>query len=264
MFETYILPILLFIVLGLLAGLLLSVAQKVFAVKTDERVEQVREALPGVNCGVCGFSGCDEYAASIVNDDAPINRCVPGAEKTAARIGEIMGKTAEETVRKAAVVACSGHPDATGKSFDYAGTPSCAACNAFFAGNGDCRYSCLGFGDCVNVCQFGALSIQDGVAHVDNEKCTGCMMCASACPKGLIHEKHQQGKVAVCCSSHDAGKVTRTVCKNGCIGCKICEKNCPSGAIKVTDNLAVIDYNLCTNCGVCAEKCPTGCIQNIH
>lgn len=263
MFEVYILPIIIFIVLGLFAGLLLSVAQKVFAVETDERVEKVREALPGVNCGVCGYSGCDEYAASIVNDDAPIGRCVPGADKTAAQIAEIMGKAAEDVVEKAAVVSCSGCPDATGVKYDYAGTKSCVACNAFYAGEGDCRFSCLGFGDCVKACQFGAISVQDGIAVVDNEKCTGCMMCADACPKGIIIQKKQIDHVAVKCSNHDVGKLVRAVCKNGCIACKICEKNCPSGAIKVTNNLAVIDYDLCTGCGVCIEKCPAHCIQTV-
>ena len=263
MFETYILPILIFIVLGLFAGLLLSVAQKVFAVKTDERIENVREALPGVNCGVCGYSGCDEYAASIVNDDAPISRCVPGADKAAAQIAEIMGKTAEDVVEKAAVVGCSGCPEVTGTKYDYRGTKSCAACSAFYGGEGDCRYACLGFGDCVAACQFDAISIVNGIAKVNNEKCTGCMMCAEACPKGIIRQKKQTDMVAVKCSNHDVGKMVRAVCKNGCIACRICEKNCPSEAIKVVDNLAVIDYDKCTSCGICIEKCPAHCIENV-
>ena len=105
--------------------------------------------------------------------------------------------------------------------------------------------------------------MQDGIAVVDNDKCTGCMMCAAACPKGIIIQKKQTDSVAVKCSNHDAGKLVRAVCKNGCIACKLCEKNCPSEAIKVIDNLAVIDYDKCTNCGVCIEKCPAHCIQNV-
>ena len=53
----YIVPILLFAALGLLAGVLLSVFSKVFAVEQDERIPLVREALPGANCGACGYAG---------------------------------------------------------------------------------------------------------------------------------------------------------------------------------------------------------------
>jgi electron transport complex protein RnfB len=48
--------------LGLVFGLGLSYASKVFAVKVDERISKVREMLPGANCGACGFSGCDGLA----------------------------------------------------------------------------------------------------------------------------------------------------------------------------------------------------------
>ena len=260
-FETFFLPVIIFIVLGLLAGLLLSLAQKVFAVKTDERVEQVRGALPGANCGACGYSGCDEYAAKIVNEAAPIDRCIPGSDKVAAEIAAIMGTEAIDVIEMVGVVGCSGCPEATGKKFDYAGTKSCAAANSFYAGEKTCRFACLGYGDCVKACRFDAISIQNGIASIDNAKCTGCTLCAAACPKNLIIQKKQIDKVAVKCSNHDAGKLVRAVCKNGCIGCRLCEKNCPNGAIRVVDNLAAIDYTTCAGCGVCVEKCPSHCIQ---
>lgn len=263
MFETYFLPIIIFVVLGCLAGLLLSIVQKVFSVKTDERVEQVREVLPGANCGACGFAGCDEYAAAVVSDDVPLNKCIPGGEKTAADISAIMGKEAQSVEKTVAVVACSGCPEVTGEKYEYQGTQTCAACNALFSGKGQCQFSCIGFGDCVAACQFDALSLQNGIAVVDNSKCVGCMMCASACPKGLIREKRQSQQVVVKCSSHANGKATRSVCQKGCIGCKKCERVCPSAAVKVVDNLAVIDDSKCTGCGECVSNCPVGTIQMI-
>ena len=263
MFLTYILPILIFILLGLFAGLLLAVAQKVFAVKTDERVEQVREALPGINCGVCGFSGCDNYAAAIVNDDAPIGRCTPGADKSASEISAIMGKDAVNVDRKTAFVKCGGCDGLTSRKYDYSGTQTCAACNAFYGGDGECRYSCLGYGDCARVCEFDAISVQNGIAVIDNSLCTGCMMCVSACPKALIDQKKKDGAVIVRCNSADTGKETRTVCQVGCIVCRMCVKACEFDAISIKNNHAVINYDKCTNCGKCAEKCPTHCIVSL-
>ena len=51
-----------------------------------------------------------------------------------------------------------------------------------------------------------------------------------------------------------------TACEKGCIGCGKCERNCPSQAIKLINNLAVIDYDKCVKCGNCAEVCPRKCI----
>ena len=122
-------------------------------------------------------------------------------------------------------------------------------------------YGCLGYGDCVKVCKFGALSIVDGVAHVDEELCTGCGACAKACPHLLIGMVPVKNHVAVRCSSRDKGAVVRKVCSAGCIGCMMCTKVCPTGAITVSDFLAAIDPEKCTNCGACAEKCPVKVIS---
>ncbi|MFR4418709.1 MAG: (Fe-S)-binding protein [Ruminococcus sp.] len=54
----YILPIGIFIVFGIVFGVLLTVISKVFAVKVDERAQKITETLPGANCGACGYAGC--------------------------------------------------------------------------------------------------------------------------------------------------------------------------------------------------------------
>lgn len=46
----YILPIGIFIVFGIVFGVLLTVISKVFAVKVDERAQKITETLPGANC----------------------------------------------------------------------------------------------------------------------------------------------------------------------------------------------------------------------
>ncbi len=124
-----------------------------------------------------------------------------------------------------------------------------------------CQFSCIGLGTCVNACQFDAMHIVNGVAQVDREKCTSCMACASACPKGIIQKVPYEQRVLVGCRSNDKGAQTRKLCDAGCIGCMKCQRECPHEAIKVVNNLAVIDYDKCTGCGHCAEVCPR---QIIH
>lgn len=257
-------PVAIFIGLGLVSGVALSIFSKIFAVETDERIEKVREVLPGLNCGVCGFSGCEDYATNLVNNDAPTNKCVPGGDATSQKISSILSKEYEDVIEMVAVVRCGGKvPQATEDGYVYDGHKSCAACNELYKGKGKCDYGCIGFGDCVNECPVGAISIQDEIAVIDPEKCVGCTMCVSSCPKALIEMKRQDRKVFVACSSCDNGKKTISNCKAGCIACRKCEKTCPTNAITVTDNLAHIDYEKCINCLECVKVCPTKCIHTV-
>lgn len=260
--QQILLPVGIFVGLGLLAGLLLSIFSKIFAVKTDERVEKVIAALPGLNCGVCGFSGCENYAKEIVNNGAATNRCVPGGDRASKEISDILGTQFEDVAERVAFVSCNGKvPNATHDSYDYQGEPTCAACNMYYRGKGVCDYGCIGYGDCVKQCAYEAISIVDEVALVNPSRCIGCTMCAKACPKDLIHMRYATQNVYVACSSCNTGKATVQACENGCIACKKCEKTCPNDAIHVIDNVAVIDYEKCTSCEACAKVCPRHCIN---
>lgn len=262
MFTTYIVPALVFAAIGLLAGVLLTVCSKVFEVKTDERIDKINEALPQINCGSCGYSGCTAYAEAVVRHGVATNLCNPGGKETSAKIAELLGVAAMETVPKIAVVCCSGDCNArSADKFEFDGIQSCKAAKRFYNGHSACAYGCLGYGDCVTVCAHDAVSIVDGVAKIDRSKCSGCGLCAKACPNQLILVHDITNHVDVLCSSQDIGKNTRAACKNGCIGCKKCEKVCEFGAITVENNLAHIDYSKCTSCGKCMEGCPTHAIQ---
>lgn len=242
---------------GLLIGLFLGVASVIFQVKTDEREEAVLNALPGNNCGGCGFPGCSGLAAAIVKGEAAVNACPVGGEKSGKAIADIMGVEAEEAIRQTAFVACKGDCHAAGTDYEYTGTMDCTM-QAFVPGGGakSCNYGCLGYGNCVNVCQFDAIQIENGIAVADKEKCKACGMCVKACPKNLIHMIPYEARHMVGCSSKEKGLATTKVCSVGCIGCGLCKKNCPKDAITVTDFCAVIDQTRCTGCGICKEKCP--------
>lgn len=253
-----ILPVVVFGIIGGLAGALLTVVSKVFAVKADERLEKLQESLPQINCGACGFSGCNDYAEGVLNGE-PCNLCKAGGKETAEKLAEIMGVSAGDVVEMTAFVKCGGDCNKAESKYNFDGTSSCKASNRFYNGSKACTKGCLGYGDCVSVCEKGAICIVDGVAVVNSEKCVGCGLCAKACPNSLIVLRPKNQKIDVKCSSTDTGKVTRTVCKAGCIGCKMCEKKCPFGAITVENNLAKIDYSKCKNCGLCKEVCKVGC-----
>ncbi len=256
----YILPLLLFAGLGLLAGILLTLISKIFAVKTDEKLEAVQNALPQANCGACGFSGCNDYADAIVNKGEKTNKCNPGGKDTSDKINKILGLDAVDFEPVSAFVHCRGNCSSSPEKYEFDGVSSCEAANRFYGGSKLCEYGCLGLGDCVSVCSNNAIKILDGVAVIDEDLCTGCNMCAEICPKNLIALRRKDQKTDVSCNSKASGKDTRAVCTNGCLGCKMCIKVCPVGAIEVKDNLAQIDYGKCINCKACAEACRFGVI----
>ena len=251
-------------VLGAAFGLVLSIAAKKFAVEIDPREEEILGCLPGANCGGCGFPGCSGYAAAIVQDGAPTNRCTPGGNEAAAKIAAVMGVAAEEAERCVALVKCSGFTGLMKKKFDYSGIEDCTAAMRLGGGMGqnECPSSCLGFGSCEKACAFDAIHVRDGIARVYHEKCTGCLTCVNICPKKIIIKVPYEADVTIACSSHQKGGTLRKYCDIGCLGCKICEKTCQYDAIHVIDNLAVIDYDKCVSCNQCAPKCPRNLIRD--
>ena len=251
--------------LGIVFGIILGVAAKKFEVKTDERVARVRECLGGANCGACGFAGCDAFAEAVVKGEAKPNGCTPGGAKAAKAIGEIMGVAVSGNERpKVARVRCNGVCGNVEPRYEYTGVKSCRAAASLAGGPKVCQFSCLGYGDCLSRCKFGAISLEDGIAHVDPMKCTGCGMCEDTCPRNIIHLLPRDKTVVVTCRNKAVGKIARTQCKTACIGCKMCERTCPSEAIHVEDGVAIIDDTKCTRCGACVAKCPMHCIHNFY
>lgn len=248
------------VVIGLIAGLVLSIAAIVFAVPVDEKQEAVRACLPGANCGACGFSGCDGYAKALADGTAEIGLCSPGGADVAEECAEILGKAAGTMEKKVALIQCAGHCDNVGTKLEYQGVATCQAVSMMYNGDSACSFGCLGYGDCVAACPENAITICNGLATVNTEVCVGCGICAKTCPKGVIAIVPEKFNHHVLCVNKDKGAETRKVCKTGCIGCMKCQKTCEFGAITVVNNNATIDYSKCTNCGKCAEACPVKAI----
>jgi len=248
--------------MGLIFGAGLAYASKKFAVEIDPKEEAILESLPGANCGGCGFPGCGGLAAAIAKGEAPANACPVGGPELAETIANIMGVNAGAGERKIANVICNGtNKNAKDKSM-YSGILDCKAATMVSNGPKSCTYGCIGFGTCEKVCPFDAIHVlEDGIAHVDKDKCVACGKCLEACPKNVIEWIPYSQEVSIDCNSNDKGKEVKDKCITGCIGCQICVKACPFEAIGFENNLAKIDYSKCTQCMICVEKCPTKAIR---
>jgi Na+-translocating ferredoxin:NAD+ oxidoreductase RNF subunit RnfB len=244
------------------SGALLAFASIKFFVPVDERISRIRDILPGANCGGCGYPGCDGYADGIVNGGAKTNLCAAGGSDLAKGIAEIMGVAAEASIPKISFLKCGGSPAHSPRKAAYDGIRDCASAAVLPGGSPNaCPFGCIGFGTCVSICVFGAITIVDGLAVIDPDKCVGCGTCVAACPKSALALTVKTACVQVRCNSRWKGLDVKKVCDTGCIGCGLCARSCPAGAITMENNLAAVDGTKCTNCGTCVAKCPVKCIE---
>lgn len=256
--------------LGLVLATVLYLVARKFAVEEDPRIDQVEKVMPGANCGGCGFAGCRAFAQSCVQEgNLDKNFCPVGGNETMKQVAAVLGIEVAQKAPMVAVVRCNGNCDNRPRVNKYEGYHSCRVEAALYSGETACPYGCLGCGDCVAACKFGALSMdpETGLPVVDEEKCTSCGACVKACPKGIIElrNKGPRGmRVWVDCVNKDKGAVARKACKAACIGCGKCAKVCTHEAIVVENNVAYIDYSKCRLCTKCVDECPTGAIHKVN
>lgn len=264
------------IVLGgiaLVSAVVLYVCSKKFAVHEDPRLAQVSALLPGANCGGCGYPGCSGMAAALVKgaDAGSLDGlyCPVGGASVMGQVADLLGMAVANTEPKVAVVRCNGTCELRPRIAEYSGLRTCAAMHSCGAGETACGYGCLGCGDCVKACAFGAITInpETGLPEVDEDKCTGCGACAKACPRHIIElrKKGVKGRrVYVRCVNKDKGAAAMKACKAACIGCGKCEKECQFGAITIENNVSYIDPDKCRLCRKCVEVCPTHAIIAVN
>lgn len=247
---------------GAALGIGLAFASRVLAVKKDERIEKVESALPGLNCGACGYAGCASYAEAVAEADEVLTLCAPGGAKTAEALGSIMGKEVSvPTEKRVTQVHCRGGRDVSEYAFEYKGIQDCNALFALYGGDKICKESCLGLGSCIRVCPVDAIDYDsEGKVWVDKDICISCGKCIEVCPTGVMKWVPYDADYIVACNNHEPGKLVRKYCKVGCIACKLCEKKSPDGGYVVADNLSTIDYTQQGDRSAGAAACPPKCI----
>ncbi len=252
--------------LGVASAVILFFVAQRFKVHEDPRIDDVEEELPAANCGGCGFAGCRNFAEAVVrSDDFEGLFCPVGGNETMEKVARILGREAVTQEPEVAVLRCNGACEYRPRINIYDGTPSCALAAALYGGDTGCQYGCLGFGDCVEVCRFDALSMNSdtGLPEVKDENCTACGACVKECPRDLFElrkRNKKERKIYVACMNEDKGGIAKKNCSVACTGCTKCFIICPFEAIEMNNNLAFIDAEKCRLCRKCVPECPTGAI----
>ena len=262
--DTIFIAVISITVIGAVCAAILSIASKIMYVAVDERISKISGLLPGTNCGACGFPGCAGYASALIeNPDIKGNLCTPGGADVVNQISEVLGIKSEAAASKTAVIYCSGDSDSQHKKMIYNGIKTCYAAATVFCGEGACAYGCLGYGDCMAVCPETAICLDNGLARINPNLCTGCGLCLKACPRKIISIKKSEPKTHVACSNIEKAAPARKKCQKACIGCNRCVRDCQIKAVVVENNLAKIDCDKCNDCGYCASICPSKCILHL-
>ena len=256
--------------LGLLLSLVLYLVAKKFKVEEDPRIDEVEKVMPGANCGGCGYAGCRAFAdAAVKAGNLDNNFCPVGGNEVMKKVAGILGYEVKEKAPMVSVVRCNGTCENRPKVNTYDGALSCRVKASLYSGDTACAYGCLGCGDCVSACTFGAIVMNPltGLPVVDESKCTACGACVKACPKGIIELRNKgprSMRMYVSCMNRDKGPAAKKECLAACVGCGVCAKVCTHGAVTVENNLAYIDYNKCKLCRECEAMCPTGAIHGVN
>jgi Na+-translocating ferredoxin:NAD+ oxidoreductase subunit B len=256
--------------IGLLAGVILFIVAHKFHVNEDPRIAQIREILPGVNCGGCGYPGCNAFAETIsISENMGSFFCPVAGSGPMNQIAALMGIASPEKAAYVATVRCNCSPVKDAEQIHLDGINDCFIAAMNVSSECGCPHACLGLGDCERACPFDAIHINPvtKLPEVIDEKCNACASCVRECPRKIIElrRKNEEGyRVFVSCVNVQKGVYSKQNCTTTCIACNKCVKTCNFGAVSIKDNLAYIQDIKCTSCMLCIVECPNETIQAVY
>lgn len=256
-------------IIAVAAAVILYFVSKKFKVRENRKLAEVEECLPQANCGACGKAGCHDFASACAgSNEEEFGKlyCPVGGKAVMDKVAAILGfKTFDAPENTVAVLRCNGTCQNAPAKKIYDGVDSCRIAVTISSSPNGCPEGCVHLGDCVKVCPFGALSMDEETKMpvVDADKCTSCGKCVKTCPRGLfeIRPRGKNGKrVYVACRNTQKGAIARKNCKVACIGCQKC--TAVNALVKVKDNLSYIPTNVSAEKygAELAKACPTGAI----
>lgn len=137
------------------------------------KIARIDTCLPQTQCGLCEHpDGCLPYAAAIVLDGEPYNKCVPGGQPVTNAIAQIMDIDNHKAILSAAP---SQWPiDATSER----PTEVRAVIR---------EDDCIGCTKCIPACPVDAIVGTGKHMHtIFTDLCTGCELCIAPCPVDCI------------------------------------------------------------------------------
>jgi Na+-translocating ferredoxin:NAD+ oxidoreductase subunit B len=250
------------LLLGVVLAGMLAIANRRLYVFEDPRIDQVEEFLPKSNCGACGTAGCRNFAENLVEGKVQPVQCTVNKPEINAFIASMLGVALGQQEKRVARLACAGGKHVAYMRARYDGLETCRAASIVGGGGKGCGWGCLGLGDCVKVCEFDAIWLDEhGLPQVIAEKCTACGDCVEVCPKGLFSVQPASHHLWVACKNLADPEIAQTDCEVACTACGKCVADASPNLIRLKDNLAVIDYARNEGASIDAiQRCPTGAI----
>ena len=126
-------------------------------------IEAVDSLLPQTQCELCEYPGCKPYARAIIEDNATIDKCLPGGIDTLKALGTLLGVDPKPMLA-----------DMQEKQK--------SDCTAVIRED-----ECIGCTKCIQACPVDAIIGAGKLMHtIIQDACTGCELCIPPCPVDCI------------------------------------------------------------------------------